>query len=61
MPETRVNPDPILASLKETDRLINERMKQKLNENDGLSLQALLRAKYHIGEAEIQIMEIKTS
>jgi len=58
-PESKeqVKPDPILVSLREADVLIAARIAGKVNGEDSKGLIELIRAKYHVAEAELQIME----
>ena len=52
----KVKPSPILAQLREADRMIQDKIKSKVEASDSQGLINLIRAKYHIAEAELQIL-----
>jgi hypothetical protein len=52
----KIKPSPILVQLREADKLIQDKIKTKVETSDSQGLINLIRAKYHIAEAELQIL-----
>jgi len=59
MPQVKVKPDPIIAHLRDADALITDKIAAMVNDDNSKGLIELMRAKYHVAEAELQIMEGK--